>query len=59
MNEEITCPYCIEDQEFDGANADVFFSEGNGHILECEECSRLFKVTTEVRYIYETERYEE
>ena len=58
MREEIICPYCDEEHIFDGADSDVFFSEGN-HKFECYLCNEVFRVNTETRYVYEVEELEE
>ena len=54
MNEDIVCPYCNEEQEYQGGgnHSEVFFSEGN-HKLECYQCGEIFRVNTETRYVYE------
>lgn len=60
MNEEIICPYCNEEQEYQGGrcHSEVFFSEGC-HKLECYHCGVVFQVSTEIRYVYEIEELEE
>lgn len=60
MNEDIVCPYCNEEQEYQGGgnHSEVFFSEGN-HKLECYQCGEVFRVNTETRYVYEIEELEE
>ena len=60
MNEEIICPYCNEEQEYQGGrcHSEVFFSEGC-HKLECYHCGVVFQVSTETRYVYEVEELEE
>ena len=60
MKEEIICPYCNEEQEYQGGrcHSKVFFSEGY-HKLECYQCGEVFQVNTETRYVYEVEELEE
>ena len=60
MSNEIICPYCDEEQEYqDGRyHSEVFFSEGN-HKLECYQCGEVFRVNAETRYVYEVEELEE
>lgn len=60
MSEDIVCPYCNEEQEYQGGgnHSEVFFSEGN-HKLECYQCGEIFRVNTETRYVYEIEELEE
>lgn len=60
MSEEIVCPYCNEEQEYQGGrhHSEVFFSEGY-HNLECYLCGEVFQVNTETRYVYEVKELEE
>ena len=60
MSEVIICPYCNEEQEYQGGQCHsvVFFSEGN-HKLECYQCGNVFRVNTETRYVYGVEGMEE
>lgn len=60
MKEEIVCPYCNEEQEYQGGrhHSEVFFSEGN-HKLECYQCGNVFQVNTEIRYVYGVEQVNE
>lgn len=60
MKENIVCPYCNEEQEYQGGrhHLEVFFSEGY-HKLECYQCGSVFRVNTETRYVYVVEGLEE
>lgn len=60
MSEEIICPHCNEEQEYQGGrhHTEVFFSEGN-HNLECYQCGEVFSVNTETIYVYEVEEMED
>ena len=68
MKEEIVCPYCNEEQQYQGSlyrgercgstHSKVFFSEGN-HKLECYGCGNVFLVNTEIRYVYGVEQITE
>lgn len=57
IKEEIVCPYCNEEQQYQGGrtHSKVFFSDGN-HKLECYHCGNIFRVNTEKRYVYGVEQ---
>lgn len=55
LNMDIVCPYCGEEQQYQGCKqAKVFFTEGS-HEMECWLCGEVFKINTEMVYVYEVE----
>ena len=56
VNKDIVCPYCEEEQQYQGGckQTKVFFTEGD-HEMECWLCGEVFKINTEMVYVYEVE----
>ena len=56
LNMDIVCPYCGEEQQYQGGckQAKVFFTEGD-HEMECWPCGEVFRINTEMVYVYEVE----
>lgn len=55
--DEVICPWCGEVQEYDIDDYEIY--EEGSHEMQCQDCNKKFRMTTNVSYSYDTEQLEE